>query len=72
MKIDNKLSEWRRKYKGYYILRLGWISKNKKKEMEEWLGKNCSFDWSLHFSIIKGYCAFLDEIDAMAFKLRWL
>ena len=74
MKTNVKLLKWRREHKGYYMLRLArFIGKDKKENMELWLSENCSFNWDLYYSpYLKSYCAFENEIDAMAFKLRWL
>jgi len=73
VRVNKKLIKWRRKYKEYHILRLGWIIENKKKNMEQWLNNNCSSDSNLYFSsFIRSYCVFLEETDAMAFKLRWM
>lgn len=73
MKIDKKLFEWRKECKDFYLFKLGFIAENKRKEMEEWISKNCSSEYSiLNTYLIKNYYAFLDETDAIAFKLRWL
>lgn len=74
MKTNIKLLTWRRKHRGYYVLRLvRFLTKDKKKRMELWMSENCSFKWNIYFaSFIGSYCAFENETDAVAFKLRWL
>lgn len=73
MKTNIKLLNWRREHKGYYVLRLKWIHKAKKEDMESWLSDNCSFNWGVYYGpYTRSYCAFENEIDAVAFKLRWL
>ena len=73
MKIIRKLYDWRKEHKKYYVLKLKYISKKKKEDMEEWLEENCSAEWSIYYahSFSRSYCACSDEIDAMAFKLMW-
>ena len=74
MKTNIKLLNWRRKYKGYRVLRLvRFLTTDKKENMESWLSENCSSDWNIYLSTYTGsYCAFESETDAMAFKLRWI
>lgn len=73
MKTNIKLLNWRRDHKGYCVLRLKWIHKAKKEDMELWLSDNCSFNWSVFFGpYTRSYCAFENETDAVAFKLVWL
>ena len=74
MKTNIKLLKWRREKREYYMLRLeGFVGKSKKETMESWLSENCSFNWDLYYAPYKrSYCAFENETDAMAFKLRWL
>jgi len=74
MKTNIKLLNWRRKHKEYHVLRLvRFLTKDKKENMESWLSENCSSNWSIYFSTFIGsYCAFENDTDAMAFKLRWL
>ncbi len=74
MKTNIKLLKWRQKHKGYYVLRLGgFLGKVKKEDMELWLSENCSSNWDFyHAQFLRSYCAFENEIDAVAFKLRWL
>jgi len=74
MKTNIKLLNWRRKHKGYRVLRLvRFLTTDKKENIESWLSENCSSDWNIYFSTYIGsYCACESETDAMAFKLRWI
>ena len=74
MRVNVTLIKWRRAHKGYYVLRLvKFLTKDKKTQMEKWMNENCRFKWNIYFSIFTGsYCAFENEIDAVAFKLRWV
>lgn len=74
MKTNIRLLKWRREHEEYHMLRLvGFVSKDKKENMELWLSENCSFNWDLYFAPFRrSYCAFENQTDAMAFKLRWL